>query len=282
MREVLLLVTLLAGCGAASTPARRAGPPTIIEVATGRAVSFESMIRRLANARVVYVGERHDRAADHEGQRAILQALYAHGPSRSIGLEMIQRPYQPALDAYVAGSIDEAALLSSVEWSSRWGYDFAMYRPLLAFAREHRQPIVALNAPTETTRAIARGGLDALDAEARAQLPELNRDVAAHRARVAEALSEHPSMDDAMLDRFYTAQLVWDETMAEVVAQRVNALGESLIVFAGGMHVMRDAIPARAARRGAASFAIVLFEDEMPVDAPADYVWLTGPGPEDN
>ena len=275
----LSISILLAACGGAPVHAEEAtASPVIIDVATGQRVSFDAMVTRLVGARVVYVGERHDRAEDHRAQRAILIALHAQGPARALGFEMVQRPFQAALDAYARGEADEAELLSEVEWETRWGFDFAMYRPLLEFGREHRLRLVGLNAPQETTRTIAREGVQALDEATREGLPEMNRDDSAHRARVIDALSHHPGMDDAMLERFYTAQLVWDETMAETVA----ATEGPMIVFAGGMHVAREAIPMRAARRGAEPYGIVVFEDEMPEEAAADFVWLTGPLPEDH
>lgn len=269
MRAALLFL-LLAGCGPSVRAPERPRAPEIVDVATGRRIGFEALIDRLVEARVVYVGERHDQAGDHEVQRRILEALAARRPGLAIGFEMFQRPYQGVLDDYVAGRIDEPALLTRTEWERRWGFDFDLYRPLVRFGREHGDAMVALNAPQEVTRTIARQGLDGLAPETRAALPELDRSDPAHRARVEAALREHPRMTDAMLERFYTAQLVWDETMATSVAEHEGPM----IVFAGAMHVARDAIPARAARRGAAPYLIVLPEDELPEDAPVDFVWL--------
>ncbi len=266
-----LLCFLVAGCGPTVRAPEPPRPPEIVDVATGRAIGFEALIDRLAEARVVYVGERHDQPADHDVQRRILEALAARRPGLAVGFEMFQTPYQSALDDFVAGRIDEPELLERTEWSRRWGFDFAMYRPLVRLGQDRRLTLVALNAPQETTRTIAREGLEALDEATRAALPELDRSAPAHRARVEAALREHPHMTDAMLERFYTAQLVWDETMAASVA----AHDGPMVVFAGAMHVARDAIPARAARRGAAPFAIVLPDDAVPEDAPVDYVWLT-------
>jgi uncharacterized iron-regulated protein len=170
-------------------------------------------------------------------------------------MEMFQRPFQPALDAFVAGTIDEDELLRRVEWRERWNMDFALYRPILAFAREHRIPVVALNVRREVTRQIAREGMESLSDELRADLPaEIVTDDAEHRAMVTEALGGHEGMDAARLERFYLAQLVWDEAMGEGVARALGAEGapRRMVVLAGRMHVQRGlGIPRRAARRGA-------------------------------
>jgi len=277
MRPWWILSLALVGCGAAATAPSNANDvdaePRFVDVATGETIAFDALIDRLAPARVVYVGERHDRAGDHAMQARILEALHGRDPALSVGFEMFQRPYQSALDAYVAGALEEDALLERTEWADRWGYDFAMYAPLIRFGRERRVPLVALNARSEVTRTIAREGLDALEAADRDALPELDRDVAAHRARVADALRAHHPVDDEALERFYTAQLVWDETMAESIAAR----GGRMVVFAGVMHVARDAIPERAARRGAAPFAVVAPADSLEDAPPADFVWVTPP-----
>lgn len=282
----LALVTLACATPRAATPAvaTPAAPRArIVAMPSGETLSLDELVERLAGARVVYVGEHHDRAADHEAQRAIVEALHARDPEIAIGLEMVQRPYQPALDDYVARTTDEPALLEQLEWSERWGFDFALYRPLFALAREHGLPLVALNAPSELTRAVARGGLDALAADQRAMLPaELDLESAPHRRMVEEALREHPGMTDAMLERYYAAQVVWDETMADTIAAFAARSPAKLVVLAGVMHVASGlGIPARAARRGVAPHAIVLPIAESELDAArradpplADFLWV--------
>ena len=268
-----LLLAAISGCVGSTLPE----PSAIVSGRDGTEASFESMIDDLLEARVVYVGEAHDREAHHQLQAAIVRALFERDPSLAIGLEMVQRPFQEPLSAYVEGRIDEEELLVRVEWRQRWGFDFAMYRPLLEHAREHGIRVVALNAPKELTRAIARGGLDSLDEEMRAGLVELDTADARHREMVREALSGHGGMDEARLERFYLAQVVWDETMADSVARTLAAPGgpRRMVVLAGQMHVREGAgIPRRAARRGAEPYRIVLpvGPDEPPADGVAD--WL--------
>ena len=75
-------------------------------------------------------------------------------------------------------------------------------------------------------------------------------------------------VNNAALERFYAAQVIWDETMAETVASTLDAHPEleRMIVLAGAMHVTPAAIPDRAARRGAAPYAILrpATEAELP------------------
>jgi uncharacterized iron-regulated protein len=230
-------------------------PGTILDHRTGRPIAFEDLAARLAGASVVYVGESHDQAAHHEFQRRVLEAVADRSAGRplALGLEMFSRPQQRHLDAFSSGEIDEEGLLERSEWAKRWGFGWEMYRPLLVLARERGIALVALNAPREVTRKVAREGLAGLSEEERAGLPELRLDDAAHRRFVREAFGAHgASMTEDRFERFYTAQVVWDETMADTAARWLERAGPAsrMVVVAGNGHVAdRFGIPARAHRR---------------------------------
>ncbi|MGF1468280.1 MAG: ChaN family lipoprotein [Sandaracinaceae bacterium] len=285
-----LLALALLACGPAPTPASPRAPtgPVVIDGRSGALVPWAEVLTDLRAARAVYIGERHDRAGDHDAQRALVEAL-AEGEGRlAVGLEMVQRPYQPALDAYVAGRIGAAAMLEGVEWEARWGFDAELYLPILRVARARRLPVVALNARRELTRAVGTAGIEGLPEELAADLPELRLDDPAHRAMVEDALAGHPGLTDDHLERMYQAQVVWDETMADSAAR---ALAEPegparIVVLAGRFHVLGGlGIPGRAARRGVEPYRIVLPVDAEEVgasvsaDAPAaDYLWVVDAG----
>jgi uncharacterized iron-regulated protein len=267
-------LTMLLACGAAQEGAGGEVRERIEDLEEGREVSFARMMTDLSSVRVVYVGEEHDDPVHHSAQLEILEALHDHDPSLALGVEMVQRPFQSALDAWVAGEGDEAALLEGIEWEERWGFDFALYRPLFDACRQRHIPMVALNAEKELTRAVARNGLDALDDEERARLPELDLSVSAHRDMIREALSGHPHMTPDFFERMYAAQVVWDETMAERVASVLESpeAPQRMMVIAGSFHVRGGlGIPERAARRGATPYRIVspVSPDDDPDQTPS-------------
>jgi uncharacterized iron-regulated protein len=284
---VLLAQATLAGCGGGMAGARSAADvaPGIVRCATGERASEEELAEALLAARVIYVGESHDDAAHHGVQRELIALVHARDPSLAIGLEMFQRPFQGPLDAYVAGTLDEAGMLAATEWAERWRVDFALYRPILELARAHGLPLVALNARRELTRAIARTGEESLPPELRAELPpDMVRDDPEHRAMVLGLFGEHhaESMEPAVLERMLLAQLVWDETMGLTVAATMRREGapHRMVVLAGRAHVQGGVgIPRRAARRGAAPFVVVLpvHGDELEESRPlCDFAWVVG------
>jgi uncharacterized iron-regulated protein len=209
----------------------------------------------MADARAICFGELHPNAEHHLAQgraRAELaRRAAADGRVLGVGFEMFQRPFQAALDAFVAGQIDEDELLLDTEYEARWGWAFELYRPLLSTARDHGLPVLALNAPTELTRKIARMGLDSLDAEEREQLPELDLENAAHACYFANLGRSGACPPVAPPSDTYTAQVVWDETMAETASAWLSAAGADaqLIIFAGMGHCQESAIPERITRR---------------------------------
>jgi uncharacterized iron-regulated protein len=244
---------------------------------------LDALDPRLRSARVIYVGEEHPNPHDHAAQIAVLEAAFAVEPKVGLGLEMLPRSAQPALDAFVAGKSDEAQLEKDVDWPKAWGYPFGLYAPLLRFCRDHKLRVYALNAPRALVHTVAMKGLDALAPDEKTQLPEMQPGPAPHREMVREAFAQHPKgkFADAKFERFYLAQLVWDETMATSIASALAApdAPRKLVVVAGEGHVRRFAVPDRAARRGAKPYLTIfpVFADDADdavQDAVADLVWV--------
>ena len=68
----------------------------------------QEILQQLAAANVVYLGETHDSLEDHQAQLKIIRELYRQNGKVAIALEMFQRPFQSAIDQYLAGKITEA------------------------------------------------------------------------------------------------------------------------------------------------------------------------------
>jgi uncharacterized iron-regulated protein len=285
------------GCAGAARPdpqtaesivRSQSAPLSLVDAATGKAITAEAFLTALRMKKVVYVGERHDQPLDHGVQYAILRQLHREEASLGIGMEMFQVPFQEPLTKWSAGLIDETVLRRDTEYDERWGFDFSMYRPILEYARNRGIEVVALNAPREVAYAVAKGGIDSLPAEQASALPELDLGNEQHRALFDSEFDagEHTVGDG--VDQYYEAQVVWDETMGSRVAETLDRADgpAKMIVFAGRVHVKRGlGIPDRAARRGAVPYAVVLpvTDKELKVELKlareersGDFFWVVG------
>ncbi len=258
-----------------------------------------ALLDRLAASNVVYLGEYHDRVYDHQAQLEIIRELQARNPNLTIAMEMFQRPFQGAIDAYLAGEIDEAELIDRTEYETRWGYPWELYAPILRFARESGIPVIAANAPVELTRKVAAEGLAGLSGDDFRYVPpieDIRLDDENYRNALyqlfqmhmnfrsndpsdqedenqnakdsksvtkpfadlesqdnptgtADIVAENP--EDAGFNRFFAAQVLWDETIAEAIATAYQANPDRLIVvMAGRGHIAYNfGIPNRVQRR---------------------------------
>ena len=272
---------------ARATAKSRAEPTRILAAPDGKAIDFELLMDAVEDRRVVYVGEQHNNDYHHAFQLEVVKAMYEQSPRLMVGMEMFQRPAQAALDAFVLGDIDEKEMLRRTEYFTRWGWDYMYYRPILLFAREHGVPVIALNAPKEVTRKVARTGLDSLTPGERTQIAEeIDTSIETHRTWVRKVFDSHP-MGGMKFENFYTSQCIWEDTMAESVANALADRANSrMVVIVGGGHVgQRFGIPIRAEKRGGGAYSIILGTvngghlDEYLAEDYADYLVVTPPAP---
>lgn len=266
---------------------RAALPYSVLDARTGRQVDLATFWNQVASSRVVCVGEEHNNPHHHWFQLETVKQLVALNKTKkplALGMEMFQRPFQGVLDDYAARRIDDSALRSRAGYEERWGYEYGFYGPTIDLARDAGAKLLALNAPKELTKAVVRKGVDGLDPDEKKQLPELVLDDQVHRTwfegimedmggghghnpheKKKEADAAAPADGEApapsapaesapampSMDRIYTAQVVWDETMADGAASWANSTPTgSLVLLAGNGHCHDSAIVGRVRRRG--------------------------------
>ena len=108
-------------------------------------------------------------------------------------MEMFQKPFQQALDEYIAGAIDERTFLKQSEYFKRWDIDYHLYKPILDFARARRLPVIALNLPRRDRQPGRRKRPRlALEGGAEDISPELDFSDQEYRGRLKEIFAAHP------------------------------------------------------------------------------------------
>lgn len=239
--------------------------PLALEVYSAKdrkTIPFGEMVERLLAVDLVCVGETHDSDLHHRVQLQIIKSLFARDERLGVGMEMFQRPFQPGIDRYFAGKIDEAAFLKETEYRQRWGFEWTMYRPIVEFCRRNAVPLAALNAPRELTQRISKVGHAGLTDDEKKQLGDVDFDVKEHRDYWYGRLAKMHGQDKApaeQKERSYEVMTVWDGYMAESAARFQQERGvRRMVILAGSGHVERGfGIPARAAKRTGRKVATV-------------------------
>ncbi len=215
-------------------------PHRVFDAKEKRFTDFEAMVRDLARADVVFVGEQHDDPGTHRLEIAILEGIARRRSNVVVALEMFERDVQKQLDDYLAGKITEAEFLKD---SRPWKNYPTDYKPLIELAKAKGWRVIAGNVPRRYASQVNKGGLSTAD-----KLPAAERGFLAKEfscptddyfKRFTEAMGGHPGdntpkMDAAMVERMYQAQCVKDETMAESIANAAQAAPNALVIHYNG------------------------------------------------
>ncbi|MFH7319127.1 ChaN family lipoprotein [Desulfurivibrio sp. D14AmB] len=247
---------------------------------------FPSIMAELADTRVIYVGEVHNRYEDHLLQLRVLRAMHRQNPKVAVGMEMFPRSTQPILDAYLAGELEEPRFLKESNWFKNWQFDYRLYREIIDFARHHQLPLIALNLEKGITNKVFReGGISALSPEERAELPpERDLGLPGYRERIKAAFGVHNHDEEEDRQQrfggFLQAQNLWDEQMAAAMAQFLAAQPDyrMLVVVGQGHTDKRNAIPPRLARRLPVSQQVLVpVRENSAAPAAADFFFFLEP-----
>ena len=233
-----------------SSPVTAAAPPKGLELA--------GVVNAVSALPAIFVGERHELYEDHMVELDVIMALHKMGRKIAVGMEMFQTPFQKYLDEFISKKIDEREFLKKTEYFTRWGYDYDFYRPILEYARANGIPVVALNMKKEITGKVAKGGLDALSASEKEDLPGMDMSNEKYRKELERIFSEHPK--GLSFENFYQDQILWDETMARSAADYLDRNPDrQMVVLAGEGHIMYGyGIPQRFFRRTGKKYATII------------------------
>lgn len=220
-------------------------PERVYDTAARTFVDFEVMLAALAKSDVVLVGEQHGDPNTHRLEVAILDGLHRRKVKPVVSLEMFERDVQSWLDDYVAGRISEEAMLKHTRPWKRYGSD---YRPLVEMARERQWTAIAANVPRTLAQQVAKRGKETIDTIAEPDRDFIAKDLQCpldeYFERFAATMAGHPGAQQApeqqraAVERYYWAQCVKDETMAESIAaaHATRSGGGPVVHYNGAFH----------------------------------------------
>ena len=284
MRLLLIcLVSLLAACQSPDVlpPPAPIAPQghdhaelgVIRELATGRSLSPQELVERLAAAPRVLVGEQHDNPDHHALQLWLLRELASQRAQGSLLMEMINPDQQDKVDAAQAATRagqPPSDPFQALAWQANW--DWSVYGALVTYALRQPYPLLSANLN-------------------RSQIMQIYK----QRPVLEGAASTRPQVQATLLDDIRESHcgLLPEAQMPAMLAvqqQRDRRMAESLlaapapaVLLAGAFHVRKDlGVPLHLSDLGAGegNQVLILAEVGKTVTAEsADYVWYTAAQP---
>lgn len=263
-------------------------PDKIYAAENGKSVSFVEMVQRMADSRLIYVGETHNSLPMHEIQARIIEALYEKDRELSVGLEMYPVTQQEVLNKWSLGILSEEEFIRDGQWYVTWNFHFGFYRDIFQAAKKNAIPLYALNVPRDIISSIRMKGWNALQEEEKEMVPEPDLTNQDHRTLIRTIFASSdlpPQMKgkglEMVFEGLYRAQTAWDETMARYALEGLNKEGGKMVVLAGSGHLLYNlGINLRAYNKNRLPFktviCVVIPEGEESIQVSrslADFVW---------
>ena len=231
------VMLLASGCktpNSALTLPKEAGPVPV-NLPRQETTAERAYWEQLAPARVIYIGETHNKDSDHEYELDVLKGLRARNVRFTVAWEMFEVPQQGLLDAWDEHHLSTESLLQKTDFQAHWGSFSVLYEKILRWTQAENVASLALNAPAGLSHKLAMG--TPLDPDERAQLPDGFHPLPGGLEHFGEQMAQAPHAS-ANLENFYKAQLLWEQTMATRIADYLAAHPDGkLVVLIGRGHV---------------------------------------------
>ncbi len=207
----------------------------------GHKTSYKKLIKTLAKADIVFVGEEHDNPVAHWFELKITKDLYKKNNGKIIlGAEMLERDNNEAYQNYLKGKIDYKQLKKQARLWPNFKTD---YKPLLDFAKEKNIKFVSTNIPRRFANHVFHGGFKALDTLSAKEKTWIARLPIKYDSTltsyVAMTKMDHVKyMPKMMVKNMPKAQAIKDATMAESILK--NYENDHIFIHYNGSYHSND------------------------------------------
>ncbi|MGV7220314.1 MAG: ChaN family lipoprotein [Nitrospinales bacterium] len=226
----------------------------IIHLPTGLVVDLDQMVDTVVSSRVVYIGETHDNLEAHRIQLEVIKKLFERRKGKiAVGMEMFRKSAQHDLNLWYKGQLSDEKFKKV--FRKNWGGGFKLYQPIFEFLKSNNVQLIGLKSSKETEARLKKGFTQV-------NFPEMDENDIYHKAYADAIFGGNSSKHGHGNNMLYKMLVLWDESMAETVADFLRDPQQSdstLIVLAGGFHVQYGyGIPKRAFRREPHSYSTIL------------------------
>lgn len=158
MKKIHILVLLILSIGLMSF--KNDKPAYIIYNSKGKPVKYSKMLKKLAEANILFIGEYHNNPISHWMEYEITKDLYKLRDGKiTMGAEMFEADNQIIIDEYLAGYISSSKFESECKLWPNYSTD---YEPLITFAKDSSLKFIATNIPRRYASIVHKKGPELL------------------------------------------------------------------------------------------------------------------------
>lgn len=206
----------------------------IFDTKTAKNISFPQMVERLKKYDVVFFGEEHNDSIAHLLQLELYKALSTENSSIVLAMEMFEKDIQLVLNEYLKSVISE----KHFKKDARVWNNYSAYKPLIEFAKENNQTIIASNVPGRYANLVNRKGINALETistESKNWIPKMPLIMSdtAYENKFSAIMGGH---DQEGIKNMFAAQTLWDTGMAESIATELKKGAKQILHINGRFH----------------------------------------------
>lgn len=110
----------------------------------------EEMIEAILSSDLIYVGDYHTCNQSQRSFLRILKAVVKRDRDFILGMELLHKHHQRALDDFLSGRTSEQTFLKRIKLEEHWVFDlWSSFKPIFDFCRYHGIPMIAIDAAAE-------------------------------------------------------------------------------------------------------------------------------------
>lgn len=231
-------------------------PKQLHDLSRQQTIATNKLLGRMEGHRVIFAGESHYNEVDHVMQLEIIRQLKASGREVVVGLEMFPASLQRALDDWVKGRLSTEGFTAL--YYTTWKVPYIRYQAIFDYAKENKIRLVGLNIPPKLADLILEKGVES---ESKRMLSDLKYRNCSQEIKYAKAMHSFWTRFDHTGDFMNTCNVRrFREAFMAMRIQKVLELhGERVVVvLAGAVHTLRNAIPEMIKRRGVDGGSLIM------------------------
>ncbi|MEX6225217.1 ChaN family lipoprotein [Providencia hangzhouensis] len=268
---------IISGCVQKVTPSivqldnQLTGPNQLVDLSTGKPITPQQLIQRLAQSTHVIVGEKHDNLYHHQIEQWVAQEMQQVRPQGSVLLEMITPSQQNNITKVQAQMqsnlyIRDEKLQAAIKWNTGWPW--GLYGNLVRHLLSQPYPLLSANLDKQVIT------------EAYANPPVLKgqystQSVVQDTIRKTIKSSHGGELTVEQVEKMTVIQQMRNRAMAQAL---INAPKPALL-YAGGYHATRAiGVPLHLQDLAPEiEFKVLIISEEgnQIENLHADYVWYT-------